>query len=266
MKFSPYSFSKINSFMSCPKKFELSYIEKIRVFVPNIASERGSYIHTLLENKTKNKQTQFTFNVMTEKDLEICDKIYYDYTHSDNGKKYFDPKNETYAEVEFGVKKTKEDFEVCSYYSKSALFRGKIDHQIIHDDWIEALDWKTGKVTNFPAPLQLVIYAVYLFMEYPHVNKVRTAFVYVEHGNEEKEYIFFREHFNALLKKVVEKIINVETAKKFPKNETKLCEYCDYRKKGYCDPETVDEFNDKINDMVKPFRKRETEILKENKK
>lgn len=256
MKFNPYSFSKLNSFMSCPKKFELSYIEKIKVFVPNIATERGSYVHTLLENKTKNKLTTFKFNVMTEKDVDECDKVYYDFTHSDNGKKYFDPKNETYAEVEFGVKKIGKNFEVCSYYSKSALFRGKIDHQIIHGDWIELLDFKTGKVTSFPAPLQLVMYSVWAFIKYPHINKVRTAFVYVEHGNEEKEYIFYREHFEVILKKVVEKIVNVELAKKFPKNETKLCEYCDFRKKGYCDPETVGEFNDKMSSMIKPYKRK----------
>jgi len=252
LKFAPYSFSKINTFLSCPKKYEFSYIEKIKTFEKNLATERGSYIHSLFENKTKGKDTVFNFDAMSEDDVHACDDIFRNYISSPKGAEYFSGTCETKAEVGFGVKLVGKQLAPCSYYNKGAIFRGKIDHQIIHGDLIELLDFKTGKISAFPAPLQLVMYSAWAFMKYPDINTVRTAFLYVEHL-EEKEYIFHRKHFSTLVKKVVEKISQIEKATNFPKNESKLCEYCDYRKTDLCEPETNEEFGERISKMVKVY-------------
>ena len=241
----------------CPKKFDLSYIQKINLFEPNLATERGSYVHLLLENETKKKPTKFTFNAMLPHHQKECHQIFENVLESEF-KRYFEVEAE--AEVSFGVKLTKDGFVTCSYYDKGALFRGKIDHVIINRYYAELLDWKTGKVSAFPAPLQLVMYAIWCFLEYPEIKEIKTAFVYVEHL-EEKEYIFKREHLPQLQKKVAEKLTEVERAKDYPKHETKLCEYCSYRKHGYCDPETSDEFQNKMGAMINPYTPKTKDVV-----
>ena len=116
---------------------------------------------------------------------------------------------------------------------------------------IDSIDWKTGKVSGFPQPLQLAMYAIYLFEQYPDVETIRTAFVYVEHNNKEKVYTFDRSHLSVLKKKILEKIVNMENEKKFSKKESRLCDYCDFRTAGLCEPETHDEFAEKMMQMTK---------------
>lgn len=249
MKFAPYSFSKQNCFGSCPKKFEFNYIKKIRTpFKMNATLEKGSYVHLLLENLAMGKlhETTYEFKHSTPEQKEEYKGVFKDFITSDVGKMYLDKENFFGAEVEFGVKVNEDGtWASTSYYNKKALFRGKIDHANKNGSVMELLDWKTGKINAFPAPLQLVMYAVWCFLEFPEVEEVRTAFVYVEHGVE-KPYIFKRSHKEALEKKILEKLMEIEHAKEFPKKESKLCDYCEYRKDGLCDPETASEFTDNM--------------------
>jgi len=258
MKFTPFSFSKINSFEMCPKKFEYNYIEKLRFFVPNMATERGSYVHTLLENDTKSKPTTFKFTLIDDDMQQECISIYEKFTETEWGQ-FFMQADDAEAEVAFGVKKTDEGLVPCSYYDKEALFRGKIDHFFIFEGVVYVIDWKTGKISSFPAPLQLVMYAVWVFLKYPEINEVFSAFVYVEHPTNDKmikEYNFTRDMLPKLIEKVIEKIINIEKATEFKKKESVLCNYCDYRKKGLCLETTADEFNDQMANMIKPYQKK----------
>jgi hypothetical protein len=244
MKFNPYSFSKMNSFELCPKKFELSYIKKIKTFTPNLATERGSYIHLLLEHHEDEKEVNFKFNIMQEEDIQKAHEVYEKFVESDLGKYYFSFLSE--SEIAFGVKRGDEGFEPCGYGNKEALFRGKIDYFAMTNDTVIVADWKTGKVTDYPAPLQLVMYAAWVFLKYPEIEKVISSFVYVEHL-EEKQYIFKRSHLTAILKKIVEKIVKIEKATDFEKSESPLCEYCSYRAEGYCDETTQEEFQQNVS-------------------
>ena len=135
MKYSPYSFSKISLFEQCPLKFKFNYIDKIGVFVPNLALERGSYIHTLLENDTKDKPTKFKFNIATKEEQLQCIDVFIEFKKSDLGQRYLEVP--ALAEVEFGMKIIDGALVPCSYYDKEALFRGKIDHMIPVESIIE---------------------------------------------------------------------------------------------------------------------------------
>ena len=241
----------------CPKKFDFNYIQKIRVWVPNMATERGSYVHTLLENDTKEKPTTFKFTLIDDAMQQECIDIYKNFKASDWGQFYFDESFDAEAEVEFGMKKTPEGLVPCSYYAKDALFRGKIDHFIKADPVVYVADWKTGKISGYPAPLQLVMYGVWAFNKYPEIESVMSAFVYVEHPDDDKvvkEYEFTRAMLPQLTKKVLEKIVEVEKAENYPKKESPLCNYCDYRKKGLCLETSFDEFNDQMADLIKPYK------------
>lgn len=252
MKYAPYSFSKINLYEQCPLKFKFNYIDKLGTFYPNLATERGSFIHTLLENHTKEKKTKFKFLIATEEEQKDCFNIFVEFLDSDLGKKYM--VNDAKAELNFGMKKTKTGLEVCKYGDKQALFRGKIDHSILEEYKMHLADWKTGKVSFFPAPLQLMMYMVWAFYKYPELEEVITSFVYVEHL-QEKEYKFTREHLNPSIMKILGKILNIEKDTTFLKKEGPLCNFCDFRTAGLCLPETHDEFEQKMMQYTKKDKK-----------
>ena len=253
MKFAPFSFSKIHLFEQCPLKFKYNYIDKLGIFEPNLAMERGLAIHDFLENHVKNKKTDFKFRIATQEEQEECLDIFINFKKSDLGMKYLEVPGE--AEVEFGMKILDGILACCSYYDSDALFRGKIDLMIMNITTINSIDYKTGKVSGFPQPLQLVMYAVYLFNKYPNVDVVRTCFVYVEHTNEEKVYEFHRSHLNALTKKVLEKIVNMENEEDFNKKISKLCEFCEFKKNGVCSGDYDDNYFDKFNPQKPTNRK-----------
>ena len=52
IKFAPYSYSKISTFVSCPKKFKFQYIDKIGTFLDTPALIKGRTIHYLIENSS----------------------------------------------------------------------------------------------------------------------------------------------------------------------------------------------------------------------
>ena len=254
MKFAPYSFSRIDVFEKCPLKFKFLYIDKLGTFVPNLALEKGSYIHERLENFTKRKKTNFDFFIATPEEQKDFDVVYHKFVSSKYGQKYLKEPS-SMAEIEFGMKKGLGGLEPCAYNDKNALFRGKIDHSIYKSEVMLLIDWKTGKVTRFPAPLQLAMYAVWAFMKFPEVQEVFTAFVYVEHG-EQKPYIFKRHHLKLLTKTVLEKIVKMEKEEVFPKKETPLCNYCDFRKANLCEATTNTDFNTNLVKKIKPYKRK----------
>lgn len=259
MKFTPYSFSKLNTFEQCPMKFKFKYIDKISTpFKMNATLEKGSYIHLLLEELAKNDmvlpKVSYDFKYSSRQDIVSYKKTFRDFVFSDFGEKYLSNDDYTFfgAEVEFGVKLEDGVLSETSYWNKKALFRGKIDHVNIHDDTMYLLDWKSGRVNQYPAILQLVMYAVWCFLKYENINIVKTAFVYIEHGVE-KTYTFKRKHLDDLIAKVMEKINNVELETKFNKKESKLCEYCEFRLQGLCKETSNIDIN---NEMLRFIPKR----------
>ena len=253
MKFAPYSFSKINLFETCPMKFKFQYIDKIRTpFKMNDVLEKGSYIHLILEKLAKNDmvlpEVKYNFRHSTEEQVKEYNVIAHDFIFSEIGYNYLQNEEQKFfgAEVEFGIKVEDGKLASTSYWNKKALFRGKIDHANMGNGVMHLLDWKSGKVSGFPAPLQLVMYAVWCFLEFPEIHTVETAFVYVEH-EEEKRYVFTRDMLGKLSKKMLEKVYNIEHEEKFEKKESKLCEYCEFRLQGLCEETSNTDFNDTLS-------------------
>ena len=65
MKYSPYSFSKIEVFEQCKNKFKLQYIDKIKTSSSNIHLERGTFFHHLLEHTNFFSKDSKTFPEIT---------------------------------------------------------------------------------------------------------------------------------------------------------------------------------------------------------
>lgn len=129
MKFSPYSYSKISSF-SCPNKFKLTYIDKIKVPNTSTALEKGTFIYYVLEHYETFKQSSFrdfpdfNFSVLDgDAQTEAKEKVL-TFIQSDIGQHYLEDVEVIGEEVEFGLDRK---LQTVSYYDKDAIMRGKID-------------------------------------------------------------------------------------------------------------------------------------------
>ena len=239
MKFAPYSYSKISSF-ACPNKFKLTYIDKIKVQNTSPALEKGTFIHLVLEHYETFKQSSFrdfpdfNFSVLdNDAQIEAKEKVL-NFIKSDMGQHYLEDVTLIGEEVEFGLDRK---LQPVSYYAKDAIMRGKIDKIIIKNTKHIIIDYKTGKYPEqqYHDNSQGIMYALWFFRNYPDIDEITMTYVFVEHMKEHA-YTFKREYLQNYATMYSNKISKIEKCDDFFKNETKLCDYCDYRKSGFCVP------------------------------
>lgn len=236
-KYSPYSFSRIESWASCPKKFEFQYIVKPpREDVANPILEKGTLFHAVLEHAIVNKLEDFSIDeeLKALSDVEIEEIV----TNALN----FTIKSNIYKRIRKlkGVKIPEKEMLLCSDLKPTtdqskALIRGFIDLLVIDEEnkICYIFDWKTGgkskeNLEKWPKPKdQLELYAIWANQMYD-VDQIETAFVYVEHDHT-ANYSFKNKDIEHLKKKFKEKIDVIEKDTKFEKNLSQLCAWCDYR-------------------------------------
>ena len=222
-KYAPYSFSKMNTYLDCPRKFKYNYITKAPKSETDLTPLlKGGAIHNIIENYP-NPPT----NKLAPKYQHIADR----FIESDLGKKYIFTKSVN--EASFGLD---ENFNPVEYNDKSAIMRGYIDHVCIIDGIIHIQDFKSGKLKDekYQDYNQLKIYAIYFFQKYK-VEKIRISYVYIEHENQENPMILEIKYLDSYINTVKEYLTKVETDNDFNKNETHLCNWCSY--KEHCSSE-----------------------------
>ncbi len=100
----------------------------------------------------------------------------------------------------------------------------------------------TGKTGKYKEPAwqtydQLVFYAIYFFQRYPNISKIRVSYVYVEHPDMENDLVLSREYLDVYVADLMRLVNNIENDNHFQKNQSKLCDYCDF--KLYCSNDPV---------------------------
>lgn len=81
------------------------------------------------------------------------------------------------AEGDFAVTSS---FKPTGYWDGNAWFRGKLDLTILRTNSAIVIDWKTGKVKTDGD--QLKLFAAATFAAYPKIDKVSTAYAWVDHN------------------------------------------------------------------------------------
>lgn len=78
------------------------------------------------------------------------------------------------------------DFRPCPYFGNNVWYRGKADVVIRQGQKAFAYDWKTGRVEK--DSVQLMLMAQCIFSHYPEVQEIHTAFVWLKHLDNEPHY------------------------------------------------------------------------------
>lgn len=241
MRFAPYSSSRLSLFKQCQRKFKYKYVDKIHVhFEPSVALTRGSILHSLLEHH--DSMTLKENIAMLAKDEQIrnskfytkavvkeCILIYQNFLKSDIAKEIF-AEFKLGTELHCGLNKK---LVPCEYLSEDALFRGMIDRITVDkkSNVVRIVDWKSGKDkstgTYRQPPDQLMNYGSWYFSKFP-VDTIIIEYVFVEH-NTTLQYTLTRDKLKEYNRALVTDIVSAEKATDFPKTESPLCDFCEFR-------------------------------------
>jgi len=234
-KYSPYSFSKIDSYR-CPRKFKYKYIDKIKVpEKPVFALDKGKFIHLLFEyngdlKKIKNDpEFQKLKKLLNKENIIDFINIYKNFKKSDAGRLL--QSKELYKELPIGLDK---NLKKCEYKSPEVLLRGSIDAVYVRDNQLLCVDWKTGK--NKPKSFaQLLWYSIGLFSLLPDdYNTIELVYAFVEHNTLQTQ-IVHKDKIPLYRKALYDTIDVIEKDQTFEKHETPLCDWCDYKEKCFFD-------------------------------
>lgn len=159
MKPKPWSFSSLDSFVSCPRAYHEKYIAKSVVEPKTEQIIWGEYVHKAFEDRQRD-------GVVLPVDLKH---------HEDLMAK---------LEAHPGIPLIEERIALnvkgqpCGFFDKDVWYRGVVDYGKINGPTAYLLDYKTGKVhSKFK---QLKLFALHTFAAYPEVSTVKVDFYWTK--------------------------------------------------------------------------------------
>ena len=238
------SYSQLNTYEDCPKKYKYSYVLKIPS-KPHASLSFGTTIHNTLKDfytlvKESNEGLEGIVEKPDEKKLlELYEThwipIGYDSkAHADKrrsfGKKILKEYYKNLYSQEQRPYRLEESFSV---HVEESVFVGKIDRIDIVDDSgkklkVEIVDYKTGKVknaTNIKKDLQLPLYALFA-EEKLGLEVVNAKYVFIEYG--EVVNVDVSDNRKSQARQRIIEIIGKIKEKDFSPTPGYLCRYCDY--------------------------------------
>ena len=238
------SYSQLNTYEDCPKKYKYSYVLKIPS-KPHASLSFGTTIHNTLKDfytlvKESNEGLEGIVEKPDEKKLlELYEThwipIGYDSkAHADKrrsfGKKILKEYYKNLYSQEQRPYRLEESFSV---HVEESVFEGKIDRIDIVDDSgkklkVEIVDYKTGKVknaTNIKKDLQLPLYALFA-EEKLGLEVVNAKYVFIEYG--EVVNVDVSDNRKSQARQRIIEIIGKIKEKDFSPTPGYLCRYCDY--------------------------------------
>jgi CRISPR/Cas system-associated exonuclease Cas4 (RecB family) len=151
-----WTYSQLDSFETCPRKFYHTKVIRDVVEPPSIHTEWGSKVHTALENYVMHGTPLPEGMTQWESLMQKITAL----------------PGEKLPEQKFALDR---NFEPADW--DNAWTRGIGDLVVLHKGKAAVLDYKTGK--RKPSE-QLQLYAAYVFAHYPQIETVTTGFVWLK--------------------------------------------------------------------------------------
>ena len=214
-----WSFSGLTGFETCGYKYQQQNLLKRFPEPPSEQLAWGDFVHKTLEKTLKE-------GVPLPKELLPYQK-WIDKVHQLPG--------ELFVEQQYALTR---EFEPTPYYGPAVWYRGKGDVVKVAQTRAAILDWKTGKIKVNNT--QLMLMAQCVFSNFPAVQKVHTAFVWLQEDCT-TPLEFTREELADEWLSVLDRVKTLEDAVKtgvFPKRPSGLCKKycgvadCEFYKKG----------------------------------
>jgi hypothetical protein len=155
----PWSFSSLSAYETCPKRYFLTRISKQVSEPQTAATMHGNEVHAALEKYVGNKAA------LPEKYIaykEVADKL------------RLAPGNK-HLEYKFGITKA---LTPTTFFAKDVWCRGVLDVGIVTPEKAVVLDWKTGKRKIDGDQLRLFAGAAMVL--WPYVKSVKTGYIWLQ--------------------------------------------------------------------------------------
>ena len=234
-----FSYSRVSTYQQCPRRFKYQYIDEIKLIddpTPDNALVVGNALHLGLETNVDNMLKHYYnhYNIIDDRHVNEAIKLE---VLAKKGHELLNGINILHQEYEINVPE----------------FKGIVDLITQNPDGtIDVFDFKySNNVDRYLESGQLHIYKYFLEQQGFKVNKLGFIFLpktMIRQKKSENLYQFRKrliETLNELNIRVVEvkyqeekvhEFLNscneINQAEDYPKNETKLCDWCDYQ--NYC--------------------------------
>jgi len=227
MKYAPYSFSKIQTYFTCQKKFDFSYINKIEIdcdYSDPSYFVRGRFLHSYLADRLNGGDglsSSGKYSVSTEDKLKLieCGDAALE---NEFVQMSFD------FDVTMIEKSISLDIDLKPATSKKDIaIKGFCDYFAVSNDYAMIIDWKTGKHRDNPNFSQLELYAIWVLQQHPEITEMDLLFYYVEHDKFELKTVF-TDDLKKLKKDLSSKIKTIENTELFEKNIGNHCNDCPF--------------------------------------
>jgi len=212
----PWSISTLTAYETCPRRYYLVKVTKQVAEKPFDATTHGNQLHKAIELDLKGKEA------LPAKFSKYAPLLHSVRTAS--GRKTYEEK--------FGLDAR---LRPVGFFDKTVWVRGAMDVAIVQPELGVALDWKSGKQKE--SMDQKKLYAAVMLETNPHLEKVKTGFIWLQTGKVDKN-TFTREDVPMIWEDFFMRVSRMEKAlakDNFPPNPSGLCRnYCPVGKK-LCD-------------------------------
>lgn len=165
------SWSRLSTYMACPKKFHLSYISKsFREEEKSIHLVKGEQLHKQMEDyilaRNGAAPMPLGFSPEVKQSLPYVDKLYtlFDAIH---------PEAQVAADI---------NWKTCEWFAKETAWRAIWDASALSANKCFIADWKSGKVYPYGDGFgQLHLSSVIALERWEALPEVTSAYVYLEH-------------------------------------------------------------------------------------
>ena len=203
-KATPWSYSSLSSYETCPKRFYLTRISK-QVSEPQTqATLHGNEVHGALEKYVGGKAD---LAPKYDSYRPIADKL-----KAAPGQKLL--------EYKFGLTKT---LQPTTFFGKDVWVRGVLDVCIVKEDSAVVLDYKTGKRKIDMD--QLKLFAGSALALWPYVKQVKTGYIWLQTDQMDTE-VFKPEDKVTIFQDFAARVHRMETSEKnddWPAQPSGLC-------------------------------------------
>jgi CRISPR/Cas system-associated exonuclease Cas4 (RecB family) len=204
----PWSYSSLQQFETCPRRFYLTRIAKIISEPQTEATVHGKEVHSALELAVAGKRA---LPEKYERHQPIVDKL-----RATPG--------ERLLEYKFALSSS---LQPVDYWADNVWVRGVLDVGIVRKNTAIVLDYKTGK--RKVDLDQLRLFALAGLSLWPHVETVKTGYVWLQTNTVDPE-TFAREQKVEIFRDFAARVHRMETSQQnndWPPRPSGLCKnYC----------------------------------------
>lgn len=241
-----YSHSRISTFETCPYKYKLQYIDKIKPEIPQgVEAFMGDLVHQTLEKLYKDKKfkSRITKAMLLKFYKDLWDKEY-------SGDILIAKENmsaENYKKM--GLKFLEDYYDKYKPFDQLTILGLETQDRMTLPDGNQwhvridkfacdnegnyyVMDYKTNSrmkdQEEADSDRQLAMYSIWVKDKFKDAKSVKLVWHMLAFN---KEVVSERsqEQLEKLQQEIIDRIKDIESAKEFPRNQTALCDYCLYK-------------------------------------